>query len=216
MFPNAYNGVKKIYTAELLSLIGTICLLIAAILVLVGIAASTVSDGTAVAGVVGGGFLGIAASVLMFISFIMNLVGLSNAAKDETAFKNALIVSVVGIVASVAMGAIPSGSLVADLCETVTQICQLLVTLLVCNGIINLAQRMGEPAMAEKGNTARKMLMAMWIVAIVVDIVSTLIDRGGTPSTISSILSIVALVVSIVSYIFYLRLLSSARTMLAK
>ena len=56
MFPNAYNGVKKIYTAELLSLIGTICLLIAAILVLVGIAASTVSDGTAVAGVVGGGF----------------------------------------------------------------------------------------------------------------------------------------------------------------
>ncbi len=216
MFPNAYNGVKKIYTAEILSLIGTICLLIAAILVLVGIAASTVSDGTAVAGVVGGGFLGIAASVLMFISFIMNLVGLSNAAKDETAFKNALIVSVVGIVASVAMGAIPGGSLVADLCETVTQICQLLVTLLVCNGIINLAQRMGEPAMVEKGNTARKMLMAMWIVAIVVDIVSTLIDRGGTPSTISSILSIIALVVSIVSYIFYLRLLSSARTMLAK
>ena len=216
MFPNAYNGVKKIYTAEILSLIGTICLLIAAILVLVGIAASTVSDGTAVAGVVGGGFLGIAASVLMFISFIMNLVGLSNAAKDETAFKNALIVSVVGIVASVAMGAIPSGSLVADLCETVTQICQLLVTLLVCNGIINLAQRMGEPAMVEKGNTARKMLMAMWIVAIVVDIVSTLIDRGGTPSTISSILSIIALVVSIVSYIFYLRLLSSSRTMLAK
>ena len=216
MFPNAYNGVKKIYTAEILSLIGTICLLIAAILVLVGIAASTVSDGTAVAGVVGGGFLGIAASVLMFISFIMNLVGLSNAAKDETAFKNALIVSVVGIVASVAMGAIPSGSLVADLCETVTQICQLLVTLLVCNGIISLAQRMGEPAMVEKGNTARKMLMAMWIVAIVVDIVSTLIDRGGTPSTISSILSIIALVVSIVSYIFYLRLLSSARTMLAK
>ena len=78
-FPNAHNGVKKIFTAEILSLIGTVALIIAAILALA--AGTMISKGTADAEVnatvgmaAGLALFGVAGSILMLIAFIMHLI----------------------------------------------------------------------------------------------------------------------------------------------
>lgn len=213
-FPNAHDGVKKIYRAEIISLIAAVLSVVAAIVALVGIASN--GDGV-VAGVLGGGVLLIAAAVLGVIAFILQLVGLNKAKVDEVNFKNALIAVVVGIVAGIVMGAAQAGSLLSDLGETVTNICNTLCTWYVCTGIIALAERLGKTAMAERAEKVRKLLMIVWGATIVLDVLSTIFGvTNSTPTfgIISSALAIFAAILEIVVYFLYLKLLSRATRML--
>ena len=95
-FPNANAGVKKVYNAQVLSIIGMILSVIAGILGAIGEA----NDSGAV---VGAALVVIIAAAIMIIAEIMNIVGVNRASKDEEAFKKALIALVVGIVANVLM-----------------------------------------------------------------------------------------------------------------
>ena len=72
-FPNALEGVKKIYKAEIIALIGAVVGFVAALLSLIGMQSGGLG-GMAVAGV-----LIIAMSVLFIIGFIMNIVGCRSA-----------------------------------------------------------------------------------------------------------------------------------------
>ena len=93
-FPNALEGVKKIYKAEIIALFGAIVGFVAAVLGLVG------AQSGSVGGLAGAGILIIAMSVLFIIAFIMNIVGLNKARPDEENFKNALYMVFAGIVLS--------------------------------------------------------------------------------------------------------------------
>ena len=75
-FPNAEKGIRKIFTAEILGLISAIGVAITAIL------ASNMEDAASslkVAIIVCGALTG----VLMLISYIINIVGVTQASKDE-------------------------------------------------------------------------------------------------------------------------------------
>ena len=64
-FPNALEGVKKIYKAEIIALFGAIVGFVAAVLGLVG------AQSGSVGGLAGAGILIIAMSVLFIIAFII-------------------------------------------------------------------------------------------------------------------------------------------------
>ena len=213
-FPNALEGVKKIYKAEIIALIGAILGVIASILILVGAAAGTDS---AVVGVLGGGVLLIVMAVLLIIAFIMNIGGLNKAKLDEENFKNALYAVLVGIVASALLGLAKEGSTLKDLGNTVSSICSFLSTWYVCTAIISLAGRLGNSEMGEQGLKARKMLMTVWIIGIVLDVLVIIFGLLGASTGLAvlvSVLGLAAAVVEIIAYILYLKLLSKARVML--
>ena len=205
-FPNALEGVKKIYKAEIIALIGGIVGFVAAILALVG--AKTGSTG----GLAGGGFLIIAASVLFIIAFIMNIVGLNKAKPDEENFKNALYMVFAGIVLSIVVGATKDGTLIHTLGESLSNICNLLVNYLVATALLNLANRLGDAAVAQKAKSVRTLLTIVWIIAIVLQILGdTFTSKAGT---IAVVLALIAAVIEIIAYIVYLVLLSKASKML--
>ena len=121
-FPNAYNGVKKIFTAEILSLIGTISLIIAAILVLAtgamvetGAADAAVNETMGMAA--GFAIFGLVGSILMLVAFIMNLVGILSARKDEGLFNTALAFTIIGIVAAVLTSLFSKNELFSDFAQ---------------------------------------------------------------------------------------------------
>ena len=143
-FPNALEGVKKIYKAEIIALIGGIVGFVAAILALVG--AQSGSEG----GLAGAGFLIIAASVLFIIAFIMNIVGLNKAKPDEENFKNALTMVIIGIIAGILLGATKEGTLLNSLGDNLSKVCGLLANYFVCTAVMNLAGQLGDEAMAKK------------------------------------------------------------------
>ena len=119
-FPNALEGVKKIYKAEVIGLIGALFGFVAAILALAGVSAG--EDGLGLVAV--GGILIIAMAVLLVISFIMNLVGLNKAKPDEENFKNALTMVIIGIIAGILLGATKEGTLLNSIGDNLSKVCR--------------------------------------------------------------------------------------------
>ncbi len=205
-FPNAFEGVKKIYKAEIIALIGAICGLVAAILGLIGAAAGSVG------GLAGAGVLIIAMSVLLIIAFIINIGGLNKAKADEEYFAKALYMVIAGIVLSVVMGATKEGTLLHTVGDGLSKLCSLLVNYLVATALLNLAERMGNGAVAQKAKSVRSLLTVVWIIALVLDLVGGFLTT--TEAVVAVVLALIASIVEIIAYILYLGLLSKARGML--
>ena len=215
--PNALEGVKKIHRAEILDLLSGIIALIAAIVAIVSMSAGGEDGG--LGGLLGAGVLLIVVAVLSIIAFIMNIVGLNKGKLDEENFKNALYTVLVGILASILLGAAKEGSFLKDLGETLSSICRFLCSWYVCTAVISLADRMGDAEMSAKALKARKMLMTVWILSIVLQVISVLLaafGAGDALAIVSAILGLAAIVVSIIAYILYLKMLSASRIMLQR
>ena len=214
-FPNALEGVKKIYKAEILELIAGIVGLVAALLMVIGAAGMEAdSDVAAVGGILGGGVLLIAVAVLSIISFIMSIVGVKKAMPDEENFKNAFYVLIVGIVAGIVIGCAKAGGILSDTGETVSSICSFLAQYYIITAIIVLAQRLGDGEMETKGTKTRSMLMVVWVIRIIFQVIDIFVGKNATVDTASAILALLAAIVGIIAYFMYLGLLKKARVML--
>lgn len=216
-FPNAANGVKKLFTAEILSLISTVAMIIAICLAVVAAAGSNaqnVTSGTIAAGM-GTIILMAAAAVLVIIAGILALIGLIQASKDEVAFKTALIATIISLVAAVIMGIFSRYSVVQSICQCIQNIMSVVVTVFVIQGIINLAGRLKEREIAAKGKTLMTILIVIFALAFVASLISAIFG-GALASTIAGIIALVALVLDLIGYIIYLTLLAKAKKMLAK
>ena len=137
----------------------------------------------------------------------------NRASRDEEAFRNALIAVIVGIVASALVGLSKTDSFMHGLGSTLNDVCNFLVSYLVCKGIVNLANRLGDEELAARGQKVMKLLKIVWAIAIVMGILSAVLGRGNA---LNVILTIVSGVCAIVAYILYLKLLSRARPMLER
>ncbi len=211
-FPNALEGVKKIYKAEIFGLISAVVGVVAALLFLVGAGAG--SAGVAAIG----GVLMIAVAVLAIIAFIINIVGLNKAKLDDQNFKTALYITIVGIVASILLGFAKEGSFLSSIGDNVSDICKFLVTWFVCTGIVTLADKLGDAEMSERGLKARKYLMVSWILKIALTIIGDIFEASQSTgvAVVAFILVLIAAVIEVVVYILYLKLLSKATVMLQK
>ena len=207
-FPNALEGVKKIYKAEIIALIGAIVGFVAALLSLVG------AQSGSLGGLAGAGILIIAMSVLFIIAFIMNIVGLNKAKPDEENFKNALIMVIVGIVAGILLGATKEGTLLNSVGDNLSKICGLFANYYVCTALMALAGHIGDSAMAQKAAKVRSLLVGVWCAAVVLNVLGDILKNKPTLLIIAGVLALIAAVVEIVAYLLYLGLLKRSRTML--
>ena len=104
-YPNAYKGVSQIFTAEIIEILAECWAVIGIILALAGVGAADVTgseiagSGLAVSSII---FM-IGTAVLLVIAFILNILGISNAAKDEDGFKAAKIAVIVAVLAVVVL-----------------------------------------------------------------------------------------------------------------
>ncbi len=208
-FPNAHEGVKKIFTAEILMIIVTIGTVIVS-----GISMS----GDRSEGAIGAAaIILVAAGVISIIAFIMNLLGIIQARKDEQQFTYALYAVIGGIVASLVQSAFPNNGLVVDAANTVSSICSALATYFVIGGILNLAEQLGNADMIAKGKRARIIVVTLWLIVVILQLLGTIFGTGNdTLMLIESVLLVAAGVLSIILYFVYLSYLSKSRTMLGQ
>lgn len=213
-FPNAAKGVKRIFTAEILALIAAICTVIAIILgIIMYGAASANADGGAVLSFGGAALFATGAGVLMIIAFIMQIVGISNAAKDEVSFKTAMICLIVGIVASL-IGSIFSGSsVIYSITDLVSKLMSLFVTIFIISGIIKLADKLNDGAVSAKGSNLLKLITVIYALSLVANLI-VLILGGYAASVVAGVIALVAVILSIVKYVLFLSYLNQAKKML--
>lgn len=220
-FPNAFDGVKKLFLSEIFQLIGTGLMLIAAFSALGTAAiASTVENADNItnaqaAGVVGGvaglaifGFIGLAFAL---VAFILQILGLNRARQDEPAFKTAFIFVFVGIACSL-IGSFVPGTFGAII-RALSQLAGLAVTIFIIQGIINLANQLGDKAVASKGKTILYCMAAAYVIAFIASLIS--VFTSGAGNNVAGILAIVAYIINVVTYIIFLVYLNQAKKMLA-
>lgn len=210
-FPNALEGVKKIYKAEIIALIAAIAGAVATIIAL--LSAQSGGDG-ALAGLAGAGVLYIAMAVLLIIAFIINIAGLSKAKADEENFKTALMMVFAGIALSIVAGATKDGTLLNSLGNDLSNVCNLLINYYVATAILNLAMQLGNTAVAQKAKSVRTLLIIVWGIAFVLKVFGDVLMGKANLSVVALVLAVIAAVVEIVAYIIYLGLLGKTKTML--
>ncbi len=213
-FPNAYRGVKKIWLAELLMLLAAI---VGIIMVIVMAANGTmvgedivINEGVKTPIAV----LGIVTAVIALVAFILNLVGLINANNDDSAFRIALLVTILGVVASAISAIWSNNETLNKWMDTAITICSMFASYYVLTGIANLAEKMSDAATKALALKSRTLVEGSFCATALFKLIIS-IFKIQDGSTISTILAVVALLLELVSYILYLRALSKGKKMLA-
>ena len=213
-YPNAYDGIKKIYMAELLSLISAVLAAVGVLIMLAGLGTSSVNGGAAAgAGLaVSGGLFVLVTGILMLISFIVYIMGVTCAARDEQSFHTAMIAILAGIITSV-VGTIFAGNVVISCIATiVSHVCEIVAFVFCITGIRHLAEAIGDNRVAEKSDKLLKLIIAVYVISIALTAATSFAAPSGI---LSSILSVVASICAVVAYFMYLFLLGDAKKMLA-
>ena len=214
-FPNAYRGVKKIWLAEMLMLLAAI---VGIIMVIVMAANGTmvgedivINEGVKTPIAV----LGIVTAVIALVAFILNLIGLINPNNDDSAFRIALLVTILGIVASAISAIWSNNETLNKWMDTATTICSMFASYYVLTGIANLAEKMSDAATKAVALKSRTLVEGSFCATALFKLIISIfkIQNG---STISTILAVIALLLELVSYILYLRALAKGKKMLAK
>ena len=214
-FPNAYRGVKKIWLAEMLMLLAAI---VGIIMVIVMAANGTmvgedivINEGVKTPIAV----LGIVTAVIALVAFILNLIGLINANNDDSAFRIALLVTILGIVASAISAIWSNNETLNKWMDTALIICSMFASYYVLTGIANLAEKMSDAATKAVALKSRTLVEGSFCATALFKLIISIfkIQNG---STISTILAVIALLLELVSYILYLRALAKGKKMLAK
>lgn len=217
-FPNAYQGVKKIFTAEILSLIGSACMIIFAVFGLVAVAGLVGASGdAAITGGIGAVVFGLAGGVLSLLGLIFLLIGTKRAAADEPLFDQAFIYAVCSLILTVAstiISMIWTTGAWDNLSGTIANIFSLIATIYIVNGVQNLANKLNRPDMVAKGNTYMTLLIIVYSIQIIVRVIPVFFGANAATSSVVGVLSLIAEIISLIVYILYLIFLGKAKKML--
>lgn len=216
-FSNAAKGVSKLFTAEILGLIGFVITGIGAIAMATGVVGSdqkVMSDNAAIATAGGGAIFATIGAIILIVGAIISIVGLVQAGKDEKFFKYALYAMIIFFVFSLIVNIALSASGYKDYATSGGSLINLIVNILVIQGIINLANAKQDAKVASKGLLIFKLIIVVTVLEIIVSIIVTA-TQNTVAAAIALVLTLVALILGIARYIIYLSLLSNAKKMLA-
>ncbi|MCR5796256.1 MAG: hypothetical protein K6G61_13025 [Solobacterium sp.] len=217
-YPNALSGIRKIYTAEMLTLLAAV----------LGVAAS-VFGGIISQQIAGGGEITaqsavsvlipvLAAGLITIIAGIMQLFGLKDASADDESFRKGYTYALMGLVFSVAFTVLSNtktgGSLLDDGAKLLSNIIEIAVTFFVIAGIKSLAEKLGDMNMVSRGKTVFNIYAASVICSSLAQLASAVL-QNDLKTVVSGILGIITLVLTAVAYILYLGYLGRAKKMLA-
>lgn len=216
-YPNAVKGLNRIYIAEILSILVAVLIIVLAAMAGVSHVSTNAGSEEATHALqstnLGTPFviLGIAMMLLMLVSWCLNLVGIINASKDETGFKQALWFFLASMAFGIA-GAImeSSNAKVAGWLKVPSTLFELVVMIYVLEGIANLAKNLGKKEIVDKSAQCRTWLMSALILAAAAEVFATLGTTGTALTTGSGIASGL---LQIIAYVIYLRVLNKARLM---
>ena len=220
-FPKAYNGVKLLFIAEILSLVVVtmaICLTLVALLPDMGVMALCFLPALP---------MSIAAVVLIF-------VGLSSAKAEEPKFKTAMIFMICSLVSAFVMAFVmvfsmvlsidfsvnppavpqPSGvfSVFPSIIGSILSACAFIF---IASGVINLAEKLGDEAMAAAGRRFQRVYVVFTALSDIVNIVSYFVRRGS-PNAAFNYTSLISFPLTLALAVITIVFLGRAKNMLAR
>ena len=216
-YENAGKGISKIFTGEIISLIGTVTLMITGILSVFALAMEETGEQPETLFITTGVFA-IVSIVLMLTAYIINLVGIGQAAKDEASFRSAFYAAIFGIVFSVLSGflgnASEGNSFAQRVISIIPDLINLIMMICIVSGILRISAEMHNSEMVGKGETILRIVFTVTIISFVVRVVGGLIQSYAGMYVMAAIVAFSG-ILTVVNYFLYLSYLSKAKKMLA-
>ncbi len=215
-FPNAAKGVKKLFSAEILYLLSVILIgVVSVITVIINNKMTNVSNAVAVLILVGF----IAGGVLAVIAFILQIVGLVQASRDERAFKGVILLTVFGIIVSIIGAFFSKDSFINSLSTTINSVVSVISIVLIILGIGNMSLQLERQDMIERGGRIIRIIVWLAIISIIMNLISIFLpqnidDASDLAKVIILSLTVIALMLNIAEYVLYLSFLSKTKKML--
>ena len=196
-FVNAYNGVKKIYHAEVLTIVAAFFMIIAAILGLVQ-PTDTILTIT--------GAVTIVSAIAFVIAFFIQMSGLNQAGKDHQAFKTAFWIVIIAIVLGIAGGVLESLKnntlkLAGELISTFTSLSSIFVIVFTISGISALSP---DKEFAAKGNKISWAILILYAVSFIISVVVAIFT--DVSDTVVIVFGVLALIASLIDFIIYINI----------
>ena len=204
-FPSALSGIKKLFVAEIISIIATLVALVSAIILV-----ANLNNEGAVAVL---GTLGIVAGVALIVAFVLEIVGLIQGSKDEDRFRIALfgiIISLVLTIGATILGSLNVGdwaNIVADILSTISTVISVLVTVYILLAIGSLAGALGNDMMVERGQILANWVIILFAVSILLGLFPNFFILAVTNPVWRTIFSIFAIVAALVELLVYINIL---------
>ncbi len=215
-FPSAYKGVKKLFIAEILSVIAALLVLTTSVMSLVGLKV----EGALVAA----GTTGLVASIALIVAFILSLIGLHQAGKDELQIQYSFCLTILAIILSlvaIILGAFKDSSV----CVTISGYVNIVVDVItvfalefVLRGIATLADKLGDKNMAQKGRLLATLVLFLFAISIILGLFSSIIthNAGDWVSTTIAVAALIAGIAELIVYILIFVYYGFATKMLKK
>lgn len=205
-FPNACNGIKKIYKAELIALATEAFLLISSFGLIV--------SGGDILGKLGiFALAGVFTVIAMLAAFIINLIGIHAAAADEPLFRLVMICTFTFIGATLLSGVFKAGSFLAIFFSFAGNVFSAIISLLIIQGIIRLSERLESLIMAGQGRRIQRLVGFTGILGVIAKLIADIV-KSKNGYTAAGLVAVAASMVSIVSAVLYLGYLKRAKVML--
>lgn len=218
-FPNAAKGVKKIFNAEIISLIAALVGGAGIILGLIGASNETdESAGTTLLAV--SGALLIVSGIALLVAEIMNIIGFIQAAKDEEGIKRAVLCTVFSCAfAFAAFFENQTGFLggLGTVLSTISTVLNMLVALFMIGGLMNLSAKCNRHDMVKRGHSILTTIVVSYLITLALSI---LIRFGAYTSSfgagVINWLSGLSALFTVFIYVLELIYLAKAKKMLAE
>ena len=174
-YPNAGAGLKKMFIAE----VGTI---ICAVLMIIPI-------------------VNILAAIGALVFLIISMVGLYGAGKDIAGCKTAFTITIISMVVSIVAAFFKTGFLNA-LFTIASAVLSLLVVYYVCTSVAEVMNQIGAADVAQKGLTVWKINLVCTIISVVATLIALIPLIGAVGTVINVVIAIVEVVAGILYMIF--------------
>lgn len=196
----AASGIKKVWLAQILTVLGLVC-------VILGLALE--KSNTALTGV-----FGLAGIVLVLACAVLEIVGLGIASKAHENYKNAFILVIGFVAVTVILGVLDATVLkgkinnYAD--DFITDILELLVAMYVIRGTMDLLTGKGENALAARGSAVLTVLSISLLLKAALELAGLFVKQATVPAVAVLIIGIVILVFRIVGIVLYMTFLGKS------
>ncbi len=216
-FPNACKGLKKIFFAELISLIALVPYAVS--LVLIQFLPEEIDKNNAemLPAEVVVTILSILSLVMMTVAYVLNVIGYVTASKDNESFKKAMLLTIAGMVLTVVSGIMENANgnpILTNTFDSMENILDLLITLMTISGIVTLSVTYGNLRMVESGKALFKFLFAIYLPTLIAYVFVYLLRNTRSAAILAVTVTFISFALNTVYSLLYLRYLYRAVNML--
>ena len=208
--PNASKGINKILASEIISPFSALFMVIAAVFAFAIAEAPPTARKSSFEFAMALLFLAGTSAVLVIISFILMIIGLVQASRDESYFKGAIGLTVVNTVVSTVFAFFSNNSFWNSFGNTVSGLLGFLTSIIVILALSRMAIALNDQNVVKSSGNLLKAIIIISIISFIARLCSLVLPS----QTAKLIVTCLACLLEIVRYVLYLVVLVKAKKML--